>query len=90
MEQVLLNLWGQLFGQEKIRAAGLISLNWEAIPLPQPAPAGVDQLFGTKMPLPLFDKLSHRPGYAGFIKARRATRFTSPEQISPYCRGEKP
>ena len=88
-EQVLLNLWASVFGQEKIGLQDdFFELGGNSLTAVRLL-AGVDQLFGTKMPLPLFDKYRTVQDMAGFIKARRATRLPHRNKFHRMP-GEKP
>jgi amino acid adenylation domain-containing protein len=89
-EQVLLNLWASVFGQEKIGLQDdFFELGGNSLTAVRLL-AGVDQLFGTKMPLPLFDKYRTVQDMAGFIKSAPSNQIASPEQISPYAGRKAP
>jgi amino acid adenylation domain-containing protein len=84
-EQVLLNLWARVFGQEKIGLQDdFFELGGNSLTAVRLL-ASIDQLFGTKMPLSLFDKYRTVQDMAGFIQSARSNQSASPAQIPPYA-----
>jgi thioesterase domain-containing protein/acyl carrier protein len=83
VEQVLLNLWAGVFGQEKIGLQDdFFELGGNSLSALRLL-AEIDQQFGVKMSLSLLEKYRTVQQMAVFIQTARDSQAASPDQVSP-------